>query len=147
MSKIRLRPAKTADLPTIRAIIKEGQINPFGVRWENFIVAVLDSKAIVGVGQLKPLRGGIIELASIAVRPAYQGQGIARQIITHLLAQTTLPVWLMCATRLTAFYQQFGFAVADNLPKMPTYYRRIMRITAIVGYFSEANLTIMVKWK
>ena len=141
---MRLRPATKHDQKTIRTLVYEGQINPFGLRWQNFVLAIVDSGEVVGVGQLKPHRGGVIELASIAVRPAYQGQGVAHQIIEHLLAQADQPVWLMCADRLTSFYEPFGFVQVTDLAAMPVYYRRVRRGMQLLNLFVNGRLAIMV---
>src|SRR6202521_2197724 len=81
-----IRTATEADQPTIRRLIKEANINPMSLDWPNFVVAEEDG-AIVGVGQVKAHGDGSRELASIAVVPARQGQGIGRAIIETLLAR------------------------------------------------------------
>ena len=140
-----LRAAVAADQASIRSLIYEGRINPFGLHWPNFVVATDENSDVIGVGQLKPHRGGLVELASIAVRPAYRGQRVAERLITHLLAQAPRPVWLMCAQRLTPFYARFGFVEVVSPSHMPTYYRRIKRVSLLVSYFSASGLAIMVK--
>src|ERR1700730_18130879 len=56
------------------------------LKWPNFVVAE-DDGAIVGVGQIKSHGDGSRELASIAVVPARQGQGIARAGLEALLSR------------------------------------------------------------
>lgn len=140
-----MRAAREADQVIIRTIVREGRINPFGLRWQQFVIAELSSGEIVGLGQLKPRRAGVVELASIAVRPTYQGQGIAQLIIEHLCEQAKRPLWLMCANRLTPFYNRFGFVEVVLLSELPPYYRRIMRISSLFSFFSESRLAIMVR--
>ncbi|MFN8425135.1 MAG: GNAT family N-acetyltransferase [Anaerolineales bacterium] len=52
--------------------------------------------------------GRDLELASIAVRPEYQGQGIAALVIEYLLKDSPRPLYLTCVSRMGAFYQKFG---------------------------------------
>jgi amino-acid N-acetyltransferase len=106
-----LRAARREDAPAIRRLIWQVQINPMGLDWRRFWLAVDAQDQLLGCGQLKPHGDGSIELASIAVKPACRGQGIARAVIEHLLAQAGRPVYLYCATRMGPFYERYGFRV------------------------------------
>jgi hypothetical protein len=44
----RLRPAMEADFPAIKALIHQVGINPMGLAWPNFILAVDEAGAMVG---------------------------------------------------------------------------------------------------
>lgn len=116
---ITIRSATRADQPVITGIVRAAHINPTGLTWKRFLVAVEEGQ-IVGVGQVKPHADGSRELASIATIPAKQGQGIARQIIEALLARERGELILMCRAPLTNFYQRFGFqrAAPSELPPM-----------------------------
>ena len=81
-----LRPAAKQDTPAIYDLIIEGRINPTGIEWQRFILAVTADGEVIGCGQLKPHRDGSLELASIAVTSAWQGKGVARAIIEQLIA-------------------------------------------------------------
>ncbi len=83
---IILRTATRADQMAITAIVRAAQINPTGLNWQRFIVAV-DGDKIVALGQVKPHRDGSRELASIATIPERQRHGLSRQIIEALLAR------------------------------------------------------------
>ena len=39
-SEVILRPATAADFPAIRALIRRVRINPYGLDWRRFLVAV-----------------------------------------------------------------------------------------------------------
>jgi N-acetylglutamate synthase-like GNAT family acetyltransferase len=80
-----LRPATEADFPAIRELIHVANINPTGLDWRRFVLAVTPDGAIIGCGQVKPHHDGSQELASIAVLPERRRQGIAKAIITLLL--------------------------------------------------------------
>jgi N-acetylglutamate synthase-like GNAT family acetyltransferase len=79
------QPATQAHQPTIKALIGQARLNPLGVNWRRFVVAVDESGTIIGCGQLKPHRDGSLGLASIVVAPIWRGQGVARAVIEHLL--------------------------------------------------------------
>lgn len=139
-----LRPATQADFPTIRLLIRSVQINPIGLDWRRFIVAVTPNGALIGCGQVKPHRDGSRELASIAVLPGWRGQGVARAIIERLVAAHPGPLYLTCRSSLGAFYERFGFRTIE-LAEMPPYFRRISRLAkalGIIGLIGE-NLLVM----
>jgi ribosomal protein S18 acetylase RimI-like enzyme len=87
-SPITYRPATASDQKTITAIIRAAGINRMGLHWQHFLLAVdAVTGEVVGTGQIKSHGDGSRELASIATRPAYRGQGIAREIIRRLVAE------------------------------------------------------------
>jgi N-acetylglutamate synthase-like GNAT family acetyltransferase len=134
-----------ADFPAIKALIHEVGINPMGLDWRRFIVAVTDKDQLVGCGQVKPHRDGSRELASIAVVPAWRGSGVARAIIQRLLADYPPPLYLTCRASLGPFYERFGFRVASPA-ELPPYFRRISFIAGTLkksGLIKE-DLLVMV---
>jgi N-acetylglutamate synthase-like GNAT family acetyltransferase len=106
-ASIAVRAAVAADQPAITALVRAARINPTGLDWRRFLVAEAGGR-IVGVGQVKP-HGGVRELASIAVVPEWRGRGVARAIITALLAREPGDVYLYCSAALAPFYERFGF--------------------------------------
>lgn len=143
---IRLRSAESADQPAIRRLVRAGGINPFGLYWQHFVVAVTPDGHIIGTAQLKP-HHGLVELASIAVAPAWQGQGIARRLIEHLLHDAPDPLWLMCEARLVPLYTRFGFHTVTDPRRLPRYFRRMQRLIALFARLtrSDARLAVMVR--
>jgi N-acetylglutamate synthase-like GNAT family acetyltransferase len=114
MSKpFRLREAQVADQKVIRKIVRQARINPFGIKWSNFLVAEVDGH-IAGIGQIKIHGDGSRELASIAVRPEFRHQGIASKIIETLLAGEEGILFLTCMRKMEGFYQPFGFRRATG---------------------------------
>ncbi len=107
---ITLRRAQASDQKAIIDIVHAAHINPTNLHWQRFILAV-DGDTIVGVGQIKNYKDGSRELASIAVIPAYQHQGIASQIITALMKDEPGTIHLFCRASLANFYRRFGFEV------------------------------------
>ena len=119
-----LRQAEAADAATIRQIISHAHINPTGLTWQRFILAVDRQGQIIGCGQLKPHGDGSLELASIAVLPEWRSKGVARTIIEHLLRQHPGRLYLTCRAELGRMYQKFGFQVVVPA-EMPPYFKRL----------------------
>lgn len=112
------------DERAIRALIHRVKINPIGLDWRRFLVATDEHGAVVGCGQVKPHQDGTQELASIAVRPERQGQGIGSEIVRRLLTKHPGPLYLTCQARLGTFYEPFGFQRVPPETLSP-YFRRI----------------------
>jgi N-acetylglutamate synthase-like GNAT family acetyltransferase len=129
---ITLRPATSADQARIVAHIRAAQINPLDLKWQHFTLAEDDASGmLVGTGQIKTHGDGSRELASIAVAPAWQGQGVARRLIEHLLAQNTGTLFLTCRSPLGPLYAKFGFrAVGES--EMTPYFRRLMKVARVL---------------
>ena len=143
-----MRPAQEADQSAIKKLIREAGINPFGLHWSRFIVAVDDNQQITGCGQVKSHRDGSLELASLAVHQERRNQGIAGAIIRELQEKHGRPLWLTCMDRLVPFYEPFGFVVIDELSQMPRYFRTASRFFNLFWIFSRGNgrLAVMV-WR
>ena len=110
MVDFMVRPAERQDFPKIRALIRTVSINPTGLDWKHFLVAVSPDNTLLGCGQIKPHFDGSRELASIAVQEQARGQGVARAVIQELLAREKMrPLYLMCRARLEPLYVKFGF--------------------------------------
>jgi N-acetylglutamate synthase-like GNAT family acetyltransferase len=122
-----LRRAAAADQRAIRRLIYQVRINPRGLDWRGFVVAVDDGGQVVGCGQIKPHRDGSRELASIAVDPDWRGGGVARAIITDLM-QVGPPLWLVCRAQLTPYYRQFGFREILASEASTPHLRRLLRL-------------------
>jgi N-acetylglutamate synthase-like GNAT family acetyltransferase len=142
-----LRPATRADAGAIRALIYEVGINPMSLDWRRFILAVNPGGEIMGCGQIKPHGDGTCELASIAVWPRFQGQGVGRAIITHLLSGATPPLYLTCRAHMQTYYEPFGFRVIEP-QEMPPYFRRIWRLFRMVKpIFRREDGLLVMRWK
>ena len=121
------------------------QINPWGLDWRRFLVAVDEAGRLIGCGQLKPHGHGIIELASIAVELDYRDRGIARRIIDALIAQAPRPLYLTCRSSLGRMYAKWGFREV-TLPEMPRYFQRLARVMAVASRVArmQDHLLVMV---
>lgn len=143
LAEFSLRPATEVDFPEIKALIRQVRINPTGLDWRRFTVAVNGPGELIGCGQLKPVPGGLTELASLAVRPAYRRQGVARALIEQLLAEAPRPVYLTCRSSLGPLYEKFGFRVLGS-DETPPYYRRLQRLAGVFMELARQNETLYV---
>jgi N-acetylglutamate synthase-like GNAT family acetyltransferase len=141
--EFRLRPATQADSESIRQIIRQTRLNPIGLDWRRFLIVETPNGNFAGCGQIKPHRGEILELASLAVAEPYRGQGVARLVIQRLLAdEKSRPIYLTCRSELGGFYEKFGFQ-ALSLAEMPPYYRRLSRLANLLLAFSKSRMLVM----
>ncbi len=143
MTNYTLRPALESESAQIMALINLVGINPMGLDWKRFIVAVHAEGQVIACGQIKPHGGDIRELASIAVNPEFQGQGIARVVMEQLLLTTPRPVYLMCVSKMENFYIKFGFA---SIPyeAMPRYFQRISNIFRVADVVRRSGQELRV---
>jgi N-acetylglutamate synthase-like GNAT family acetyltransferase len=139
-----IRPARASEAAQIRELTYLVGINPMGLDWKRFVVAVNDRDEMIGCGQLKPHGQEVLELASIAVYPKYQGEGVARAIIEYLLKDSPRPLYLMCQSSLGPLYEKFGFR-AISYDEMPRYFQRISKLAGLVTTLAsrEEHLLIM----
>ena len=136
-----IRAATEADQPTIRRLIKEANLNRMSLRWPNFVVAEEDG-AVVGIGQVKAHGDGSRELASLAVVPPRQGQGIGSMLIKELLARERGVVHLTCRSQLQHYYERFGFRRLEPA-EFPPYFRRMIPIINLVARFLGTQILVM----
>lgn len=136
-----IRPATQADQATIRCLIKEANLNRMSLQWPNFVVAE-DGGEIVGIGQVKTHGDGSRELASIAVIPARQSQGIGGAVIEALLAREQGVVHLTCRRQLQGYYERFGFRRLDPA-EFPRYFKRLIPIINVVVRLFGTQILVM----
>ena len=130
MTGYTLRQARKEDFDSIKGLIHSAGINPLGLDWRRFVVAVDAQDQVIATGQIKPHGRDIHELASIAVVPDHQGKGVARTIIEHLLEDSPRPLYLTCRSRLEPLYEKFGFYTIPY-EEMPRYYQRISKLVGL----------------
>jgi N-acetylglutamate synthase-like GNAT family acetyltransferase len=140
---IRIRPARETEAAQIRALIHLVGINPMGLDWKRFVVAVNDQDEMIGCGQLKPHGQDVLELASIAVYPEHQGKGVARAIIEDLLRDSPRPLYLMCQSSLGPLYEKFGFR-GISYHEMPRYFQRISKLAGLVTTLAQREERLLI---
>jgi len=141
--KFSLRSATQDDNGKIRQLIRQVKINPMGLDWRHFMVAVTPTGELVGCGQVKIHSDGSRELASIAVVENYRDQGIATAIIDFLLNVTPKPIYLTCRSSLETFYQRFNFVTVQH-NDMPPYFQRISRLSKVFLKITRSKDSLLV---
>lgn len=139
----QIRSAKEEEASQIRDLIHLVGINPIGLDWKRFVVAVNDLDEILGCGQIKPHGHDILELASIAVYPDHQGKGIGSAIIAHLLKDSPRPLYLMCEASNGPLYKKFGFR-AISYEEMPRYFQRISKLAGLVTTLAKREERLLI---
>jgi len=143
MTNYEIRPALESESAQIKGLIDIVGINPTGLDWKRFIVAVHDGGRVTACGQIKPHGADIRELASIAVHPEYRGQGMARAVIEMLLRETPRPLYLMCVSHNGPMYEKFGFhEIAEK--QFPRYFARIKKIFNIARALRKSGDELLV---
>ncbi|CAE8735068.1 unnamed protein product [Polarella glacialis] len=94
---ISVRSATAADMPWIALTLASLVMSPFGLDWQNFVVAEQTSEASqsgdparLGFAQLRSLEdssGGPWLLASLVVLPTARGRGLGSRLVRWLLGQ------------------------------------------------------------
>jgi N-acetylglutamate synthase-like GNAT family acetyltransferase len=143
MTEFTLRPARESESRQIKDLIHLVGINPMGLDWKRFIVAVNHQEEVIGIGQIKPHGADVLELASIAVYPEYRSQGIARAIIEYLLKDSPRPLYLTCISTLEPLYQKFGFQAISH-DEMPRYFQRISKLANVLFTFANRDDRLLV---
>jgi N-acetylglutamate synthase-like GNAT family acetyltransferase len=133
---ISMRPARQADSKAIKDLIRRVHINPTGLDWQHFTLAVDEQQCMIGCAQMKPHGDGSRELASLAVEEQYRGQGIATVLIEALLSKEQPPIYLMCKAELVPFYEKFNFRLVAERDR-PPYYRKMWRVLGIIRFFIQ----------
>lgn len=140
---VTIRPAREEESAQIRDLIHLVGINPMGLDWKRFVVAVDEHDEMLGCGQLKPHGSDILELASLAVYPEHQGRGVARLIIEHLLKDSPRPLYLMCESGLGPMYEKFGFRPI-SYEEMPRYFQRISKLAGLVTTLAQREERLLI---
>jgi N-acetylglutamate synthase-like GNAT family acetyltransferase len=143
MIDYQIRSALESESTQIKDLINLVGINPTGLDWKRFIVAVNESGQVIACGQIKPHGVDIRELASIAVRPEHQSKGIARAVIEMLLSENPRPLYLMCMSHNGPMYEKFGFQVIAE-KQMPRYFARIKKLFDIADVFRKSGEELLV---
>ena len=123
-------------------MIRAAGLNPISLGWPNFLVAE-DGGDIVGIGQVKTHRDGSRELASIAVVPSRQGDGIGSSVINALLDRHGGGVlFLTCQRAMQGYYERFGFR---RIPRkeFPRYFARLMPLANAFARLARTEIIVM----
>jgi N-acetylglutamate synthase-like GNAT family acetyltransferase len=139
-----IRPAIEQDQAAIRSLIRRVGINPLGIKWQRFLIAVDEADALVGCGQVKTHGDGSLELASIAVEEGWREQGVGTAIIKELQAAHRSPLWLTCRAELMPFYEASGFVEILDGGRMPPYFHRVKRFAKLYQTLTRQKMGLAV---
>jgi N-acetylglutamate synthase-like GNAT family acetyltransferase len=135
-SGIVIREAVREDERAIRAMVRLERLNPLGVDWRNFLVAVDPDRRIVGIGAVKRHGDGSREMASIAVAADWRGRGTAGALIGSILERESAAagvqpaaLHLICRAAMAPFYERFGFRKI-GIGAMPPFFRRLYKLAS-----------------
>ena len=105
---VGIRRATERDQEAIRALVHSERLNPTGINWPNFLVAVMRDN-IIGAIQMRKHSDGSREVGSLVVTSEARGHGIASRLIDVLLAEEKDPVWMITAESYAGAYSRWGF--------------------------------------
>ena len=134
---IEIRPARTQDIPGIRALIDTYTLGGRLLNKETvmlyedvqeFTVAV-DGNEVVGCGALHVLWEDLAEVRTVAVVDNLKGQGVGHQILEAIInrARTVGVSRVFCLTFETAFFARHGFEEIHGTPVAPDVYTELLR--------------------
>jgi amino-acid N-acetyltransferase len=107
---VQVRRAVARDQQAITQLVRSERLNPHGLGWANFVVAVMGN-TVVGAVQMRQHADGSRELGSLVVGRAHRGRGIAGRLISALLARHTGTVHVITRRANAGHYRRWGFAV------------------------------------
>lgn len=105
---LSIRQAAAQDQAQILNLARGERLKPFGLHWQNFIVAEKDQQ-IVGAVQLRPHWDGAFELGSLVVQAVSRGQGIAARLIDRRLAGVAGRILMITGRAYADHYRRWGF--------------------------------------
>ena len=142
-----IRKANREDAAFIQRLIWQVGINPLGLDWRRFVVAVHEHGVRIGCAQVKSHKDGSLELASVAVVPLYRHQGVAEMMIREILKDHNPPIYLTCRSSLVTFYQRFGFLEIFDGEAMPAYFRKVKRVFTWLEKRKWVERLAVMAWK
>lgn len=105
---LAIRAATADDQNAIVGLVHSERLNPHGLEWPNFVVAV-DGQALVGAAQIRKHKDGSRELGSLVVDGPYRRQGLASRLIDRLLAGESGRVLVITGKIRAAYFARWGF--------------------------------------
>ena len=116
MNAVQFRNATPADLSWINSQYDEIGFRRSSLINEKLIIA-LNEETPIGLGRLVGVGPNSAELGGISVFSQFRGQGVAREIVNHLLEWRDTYDKLYCLPfeNLKKFYMSFSFSEANPL--------------------------------
>ncbi len=134
---VRIRSAVPADVPAVRAIVQpyasarillDKEWVGYYEAVQEFVVAEHDGQ-VVGCGALHVLWLDLAEVRTLAVDPAWRGQGVGHALLTALLerAEQLGLRRVFCLTFEVDFFAAHGFAPLESAAVTPDVYAELLR--------------------
>jgi amino-acid N-acetyltransferase len=127
-----IRRAVASDQEAIRCLASGERVNPTGLKWPNFVVAVNEA-AIIGAAQLRLHRDGSKELATLVVARAWRKRGIAAKLIDTIMADQPGRIFMITGRSYAHHYARWGFLPITPV-SAPLGVRRNYRLGYYGGY-------------
>lgn len=133
-----VRPARPRDVRAIDALVRpfaheqillgKDTVSFYESIFE-FIVAVDENSAVVGIGALHVIWEDIAEVRTLAVDPAWRGRGVGHAVLEALLdrARDAELARVFCLTFETAFFARHGFQEIEGTPVSAEVYAELLR--------------------
>lgn len=136
MTAVRVRPARTADVDTIKALVDAyagrvllaKEIVTLYESVQEFLVGELDGE-VVGCGALHVLWRDLGEIRTVAVAPRTVGRGVGHAIVAALVerARALGLQRLFVLTFEERFFARHGFTEIDGTPVEPDVFAAMLR--------------------
>ena len=137
MSEILVRPARTADVRAIRALVdtysRDGRLLSKATVTlfediQEFLIAELDGE-VVGCGALHVMWEDLAEVRTVAVAPAYARRGIGSVLLTALMerAREVGVQRVFCLTFMVRFFEAHGFVEIGETPVDHDVYQQLLQ--------------------
>jgi amino-acid N-acetyltransferase len=107
-----IRQAEALDQAAITRLVHSERLNPNGLDWKNFMVAI-SGTVLIGAVQMRQHPEGSRELGSLVVSREHRGHGIAERLISAMLARHPGPVHVITRSANAVHYRPWGFARID----------------------------------
>ena len=137
MSELKIRPAKTTDVLTIRKLVdtypperrllSKATVTLYEAV-PDFLVIEKDGQ-VVGAGAVHVLWEDLAEVRTVAVFPDYKNKGIGSQLLGALLlkAKDLGVKRVFCLTFETKFFTKHGFKEIEGTPVEPEIYQQLLQ--------------------
>jgi amino-acid N-acetyltransferase len=137
-SEVVIRPARTDDVPGIRAVVEPlvsrgVLVAKHAVAYyeglQQFVVAADADDAVVGCGALHVLWDDLAEVRTLAVAPSYLGHGVGGRLLERVLEQARerRVNRVFCLTFEVPFFTRHGFVPLDGTPVTQDVYEQLLR--------------------
>ena len=137
MSEILVRPARTADVRAIRALVdtysRDGRLLSKATVTlfediQEFLIAEFDGE-VVGCGALHVMWEDLAEVRTVAVAPAYARRGIGSVLLTALMerAREVGVQRVFCLTFMVRFFEAHGFVEIGETPVDHDVYQQLLQ--------------------